>query len=283
MPVDSLADKARQFSELHKQAGILVLPNAWDAASARIFEEAGFPAIGTTSAGIAFSLGYPDGQEVSWPDHLSVLRRIARAVDIPVTGDIEAGYSSDKEQLSKIIVDVVRAGLVGINLEDARPGLGHRDPLFSLAEQISRIRTIRKTATREGLRLFLNARTDSFLLAVGDPAQRLQSAMERVVAFVEAGADGVFVPGLKDAAIIAQLTKAVKAPLNILAGQGVPSVPELQELGVKRVSVGSGPMRAAMGQTRRIADELRNTGTYRLFTEGAVSYPEANQLFEDLG
>jgi 2-methylisocitrate lyase-like PEP mutase family enzyme len=282
MPVDSLADKARQFSELHKQTSILILANAWDAASARIFEEAGFPAIGTTSAGIAFSLGYPDGQEVPWADHLAVLRRIARAVDIPVTADIEAGYSTDREQLAKVIADVIDAGLVGINLEDARPGPGHRDPLFSLAEQISRIRTVKRTATRESLPLFLNARTDSFLLAVGDPAQRLQSTIERAVAFVEAGADGVFVPGLRDAATIEQLTRAVKAPLNILAGQGVPSAPELQQLGVKRVSVGSGPMRAAMGHTRRIADELRNTGTYRLFTEGAVSYPEANQLFEDL-
>jgi 2-methylisocitrate lyase-like PEP mutase family enzyme len=278
--VDPLEDKARRFAELHKQTEILVLPNAWDAASARIFEEAGFPAIGTSSAGIAFALGYPDGEVVPWAEHLDVLRRIVRAVGVPVTADIESGYSEFAEQLANVVMDVMNAGIVGINLEDANPRAGDgQDALFSLAEQISRIRTIRRTVSRGPFRLFLNARTDAYWLRLGHPSERIHLAIERAAAFVEAGADGVFVPGLNEPAAIAELTSAVKAPVNILGGQGVPSVPELERLGVKRVSVGSGPMRAAMGYTRRVAEELQNRGTYRLITDGSVSYADANRLF----
>jgi 2-methylisocitrate lyase-like PEP mutase family enzyme len=280
--VDALEEKARRFAELHKQTEILVLPNAWDVASARIFEEAGFPAIGTSSAGIAFALGSPDGEVLPWAEHLDALRRIVRAVRVPVTADIESGYSEFTEQLANVITDVMEAGIVGINLEDGNPRAGDdgRDALFSLAEQISRIRTIRRTVSRGAFRLFLNARTDAYWLGLGHPSERIHLAIERAAAFVEAGADGVFVPGLNDPAAIAQLTNAVKAPVNILGGQGVPSVPELQRLGVKRVSVGSGPMRAAMGHTRRVAEELKNRGTYRLITDGSVSYADANRLFK---
>jgi 2-methylisocitrate lyase-like PEP mutase family enzyme len=281
VPVDALEDKARRFAELHKQTEILVLPNAWDAASARIFEDAGFPAIATSSAGIAFALGYPDGEILPWAEHLDALRRIVRAVGVPVTADIESGYGEFTGQLANVVTDVMNAGIVGINLEDANPRTGNgQNALFSLAEQISRIRTIRKTAYRGSFRLFLNARTDAYWLGLGHPSERIHLAIERAEAFVEAGADGVFVPGLNDPAAIAQLTRAVKAPVNILGGQGVPSVPELERLGVKRVSVGSGPMRAVMGYTRRVAEELRNRGTYRLITDGSISYPEANRLFK---
>jgi 2-methylisocitrate lyase-like PEP mutase family enzyme len=278
---DGLEEKARRFAELHKQTEILVLPNAWDAASARIFEEAGFPAIGTSSAGIAFALGYPDGEVLPWPEHLDALRRIVRAVSVPVTADIESGYSEFTEQLAKVVMDVMKAGIVGINLEDGNPRARNgQDVLFSLAEQISRIRTIRRTVCRGSFRLFLNARTDAYWLGLGHPSERIHLAIERAAAFVEAGADGVFVPGLNDPAAIAQLTGAVKAPVNILGGQGAPSVAELERLGVKRVSVGSGPMRAAMGYTRRVAEELQNRGTYRLITDGSVSYADANRLFK---
>ena len=267
--MDSLSEKSRLFAGLHHQHDILILPNAWDAASARIFEQAGFPAIGTTSAGIAFSLGFPDGERVPWPEHLEVLRCILRSVTVPMTADIEGGYGD----LARVIRDVAAAGIAGVNLEDVQPEPNDGDVLFSVAEQISRIRKVKQAS------LFLNARTDVFWLAVGPAEQRLQLTIHRVKAFVEAGADCVFVPGLHDPGMIAEITSAAGAPVNILGGVGVPSIPELQKLGVKRVSVGSGPMRSAMGHTWRIAEELRTKGTYESIIDGAISYADANRLF----
>ena len=252
------------FVELHQQPEILILPNAWDAASARIFEKAGFPAIGTTSGGIAFSLGYPDGQQMPWTEHLEVLRRIVHSVRVPVTADIEAGYGD----LAAVVRDVAAAGIVGVNLEDAQGGV-----LLDLAAQTRSIREAKQAS------LFVNARTEVFLLAVGPEDQRLDLAIHRVKAFVDAGADCVFVPGLQDRGKIAELVRAAGAPVNILAGAGVPSIPELQQLGVKRVSVGSGPMRSAMGHTRRLAEALRTAGTYECIVDGAVSYVDANGMF----
>ena len=259
-------DNVPQFAGLHAQPGILVLPNAWDCASARIFEEVGFPAIGTTSAGIAFSLGYPDGEQAPWQEHLQVIRRIARCVSVPVSADIEAGY----DDLAAVVMDVAAAGIAGVNLEDAVPGT---QDLIPLGEQLERISTVKETG------IFLNARTDAFWLGLADPGDRLRIAIERARAFVEAGADCVFIPGLSDPAMIAEVTRAVPAPINILGGPGVPSAPHLQKLGVRRVSMGSGPVRSSMGHTRRIADELRTHGTYEAILSGAITYPAANQLF----
>ena len=252
------------FAALHRRREILVLPNAWDAASARIFEEAGFAAVGTSSAGIAFSLGYPDGEQMPWAEHLEVLRHIARSVSVPVSADIEAGYGD----LARVVRDVVAAGIVGVNLEDAQA-----DVLLDLEEQCRCIRETKQSP------LFVNARTDVFWLAVGPIEQRLDLAIHRVKAFVEAGADCVFVPGLNDPGMIAELTAAAGAPVNILGGLGVPSVPQLQQLGVKRVSVGSGTMRSAMGHTRRLAEVLRTAETYECVVDGSVPYADANRMF----
>src|SRR6185369_9158156 len=152
--LDSHANKALHFAALHKQREILILPNAWDAASARIYEDMGFPAIGTTSAGIAFSLGYPDGEQIPWAEQYAAMRRIVRSVKIPVTADIEAGYGN----LSTVIRDVIKAGIVGVNLEDAYSGNDPEDVLYSVAEQISRIRVVKRIADDAGIPLFLNAR-----------------------------------------------------------------------------------------------------------------------------
>ncbi len=262
-------DKVRRFAELHRQSDILILPNAWDAASARLFEIAGFPAIGTTSGGIAFTLGYPDGEQAPWPEHLAVIRNVSRCVNVPVTADIESGYGD----LTRVVQDLIAAGVVGVNLEDAHPGQGHADPLFGLEEQVERVRLVKQTG------LFVNARTDTFLLEVGHPELRLQFAIERVKAFVAAGADCVFVPGLREPGMISEIVLAAGAPVNILGGVGVPSPQELTALGVKRVSVGSGPMRSAMGHTRRVAEDLRTGIGYGLMVNGAVSYADANGLF----
>jgi len=271
------AELARQFLALHDGRKTLVLPNAWDVASARIFEEAGFPAIGTTSAGIANALGYPDGQKISRSEMLAVVRRIAAAVGIPVTADMEAGYGAKPKEVAETAREVIEAGAVGMNLEDTiddRPDL-----LAELSLQKEKIRAVVETSARAAVPLVLNARTDVFLASVGTPETRLSRTIERLNAYRDAGAQCLFAPGVKDKETIAQLVKGVHGPLNILAAAGSPPVAELEKFGVARVSVGSGPMRATLGLIARIAHQLLEEGSFSLMTDGAMTYADANRLF----
>ena len=265
-----VAARAVRLRELHHAGKPLVLPNAWDVASARIFEKAGFPAIATTSAGIALCLGYPDGQRIPAAEMLGMVARIANSVPVPVTADLESGYGDAGATAQAAIA----AGAAGLNLEDSENGV-----LVELQRQIDRIRAVRETGQRLGVRLVLNARMDMFLFAEGDPATRVDRAIERLRAYAGAGADSVFAPGVIDEDTIARLAGAVDCPLNILAVAGVPPVSRLKELGVRRISVGSGAMRATMGLTARIAEELLHAGTYSRFTQDAISYADANALF----
>lgn len=244
-----------------------MLPNAWDVASARIFERAGFPALGTTSAGVAFALGYPDGQRISREEMIDVVARIAHAVKIPVTADVEAGYD-DPVKTAKAVWS---AGAVGMNLEDIR-----NDDLIPIEEQIDVIRAIRKATPG----MVINARDDIFLNAIGDEATRFERSVERLRAYRDAGADCLFAPGVRDRETIGKLVQALKAPLNILATAGAPPISEMQGLGVARVSVGSGPMRATLGLVDRIARELHDHGTYQAMLEGAIPYAEVNRILE---
>ena len=256
---------------------MLILPNAWDVASARIFEEAGFPAIATTSAGIAFSLGHPDGQRIPREEMMARIGRIARAVHVPVTADVESGYGSSPEDAAKTTRELIRAGVVGMNLED---GSSNPDqPLIDLQLAVEKIKAARQAAMQMRAQVVVNARTDVYLLPGGNPDADYSEALRRLLAFRNAGADCVFAPGLKDAETIERLVKAVECPLNILAVPGTPSTPELEKLGVARVSLGSGPMRATLGLLRRVAEELRTSGTYSAM-EGAVPYDEVNKLFD---
>ena len=258
--------KADTLRRLHQGPPILVLPNGWDVASARIFERAGFPALGTTSAGVAFVLGYPDGERVSRAEMLEMVARIARALKIPVTADVEAGYDDPVETARQVWA----AGAVGMNLEDTTGG----DLLRELPDQTAMIRVIRGATPK----MVINARTDIFLNAIGDEATRFDRAVERLNAYRDAGADCLFAPGVRDRDTIARLVKSVRGPLNILATAGSPAIPELQALGVARVSVGSGPMRATLGLVDRIAKELRDQGSYKTMIESAIPYAEINRL-----
>jgi 2-methylisocitrate lyase-like PEP mutase family enzyme len=273
--MESQTNKAMQFRQRHRGPGVLILPNAWDVASARIFEEAGFPAIATTSAGIAFSLGYPDGQRIPREEMIARIGRIARAVQVPVTADIEAGYGSTAEDAAMTTRELIQAGAIGMNLEDAS---GRRDqPLIDLQLAVEKIKAAREAAVQMRAQIVFNARTDVYLLPGGNPDADYSEALRRLVAFRDAGADCVFAPGLKDAETIGRLVKAVECPLNILAVPGTASIPELEKLGVARVSVGSGPMRATLGLLRRLAEDLKTSGTYSAM-EGAVPYAEVNKL-----
>jgi 2-methylisocitrate lyase-like PEP mutase family enzyme len=277
MDISEQKRKAEALLSMHTGPEVLLLPNVWDAASARIIEKSGFGAIATTSAGIAFSLGYPDGQKISRQEMLDAIARIARAVKVPLTADVESGYGSSTEDAKLTALAVIEAGAVGMNLEDAPGQAG--SPLADLAVQVEKIHAVRAAASRQGVPLVLNARTDVYLLQVGEPSSRYDETVRRLSAYRDAGADCVFAPGVRDAATISRLVTDLRCPLNILAGTGSPSVAELRALGVARVSLGSGPMRAAMGALRRIAEEVKADGTYESLSD-APSHAEMNQLLQ---
>jgi 2-methylisocitrate lyase-like PEP mutase family enzyme len=269
-------EKAATFHRLHDGSRILVLPNAWDAASARIFEGAGFAAVGTTSAGIAWSLGYPDGEKVTRDEMVQATHRIVRSVDVAVTADIEGGYGRTADEVFETVEAVISAGAVGVNLED---GTGDATKLLrDLSEQVERVRAAREAASSAGVEIVLNARTDVYWLGVGEEHERLEYAVSRTNAYREAGADCLFIPGVGDPETVGALAREIDGPLNVLAGPNTPPVADLEALGVARLSVGSGPTRAALGLMRRIAEELRGPGTYTTLMDNAIPYAEIDEL-----
>ena len=267
----SQADKARAFRELHHQKHILVLLNAWDAASARIFEAAGAPAIATTSSGLAASLGYPDKQKISRDMMVGALRQICRVVDIPVSADIEWGYGTTVDEVCDTVKAVIDVGAIGINIEDAM-----QDPNLL----VERIGAIREAAAARDVPLFINARTDVYLRGTADPAERFDNAVRRLRAYEAADADGLFAPGLGEPDVISKLLREIRLPLNILAGQGVPAAKELERLGVKRVSMGGGLQRAALTHARRVATEVLQAGIYDGFLRDTISHVELSKLLQ---
>lgn len=270
----SLADT---FRRLHHGPQILVLANCWDVASARILEHSGVPAIATSSAGVAFALGYPDGQRISREEMLAVVARITRAVKVPVTADVESGYGARPEDAARTALAVIEAGAVGMNLEDSS---GESDTaLIEIPLAVEKIRAVKEAGSQAGVPLVINARTDVYLNEVGAPDSRYDHALRRALAFRDAGADCIFLPGIKEPDLIARFVKDLKFPINILAGPGFPSVSELQRLGVARISLGSKPMLAGLGLLRRLAAELRESGSYTAL-EGAVPYAEMQKLLQ---
>ncbi|HEX5475085.1 MAG TPA: isocitrate lyase/phosphoenolpyruvate mutase family protein [Vicinamibacterales bacterium] len=268
--------KGETLLELHDRTHILVLPNAWDAASARIFEDAGFPAVATTSAGVANALGYPDGEAVPRDEMIAAVWRIARAVQVPVTADLEAGYGSSPEDAAETARLAIEAGASGMNLED-----DEQRGLIEPARHVDKIKAIKEAAARAGVTFVLNARTDVYLRG-GKGPEAFDAAVARVRAYRAAGADCVFVPGVQEGDSIGRLVRAVDAPLNVLAGPQTPPVAELQRLGVARVSIGSGAHRAAATLTATIARELRDAGTFT-FTSAAMTYQALNALMRRHG
>jgi 2-methylisocitrate lyase-like PEP mutase family enzyme len=276
MDIQAQGRKAELLRKLHSGPRMLVLPNAWDVASARVLEELGYPAIATTSAGVAFSLGYPDGQRISRDEMLEVVARIARAVRVPVTADMESGYGITPKDMAETAKAIVAAGAVGLNFEDV---IGDTESSqVETALQAGKIRALRETSASAGVPLVINARTDVYLMPIGPEATRFERTVERLRAYRAAGADCVFAPGVKERPLIEKLVKAVAAPLNILVTPGCPSIPELEKLGVARASIGSGVMRSALGLVCRIGKELLETGTYASTFEGAIPFAEVNAL-----
>lgn len=279
MDIHKQAQKAEQFRQLHHGPQVLVLVNVWDVATARLVEQAGLRAIATSSAAVANSWGYPDGQRISRVNMLSVVERIARHVHLPVSADLEAGYGGTDEAVIELAYALIAAGAVGLNFEDATGNA--RNPLFTVEQQVERIQRLREVSNAIHVPVVINARTDVYLAQVGEPATRFEHAVRRVNAYRQAGADCLFVPGVGDSVTIARLVKAVDGPLNILAGPNTPPVTELARLGVARVSFGSGPFRAAMGWFRKFLHEVREPEALAALTQDAIPYVELNKLLED--
>ncbi|GAC1584119.1 MAG: isocitrate lyase/phosphoenolpyruvate mutase family protein [Candidatus Velthaea sp.] len=266
--------KAEIFRKLHHAPPTLLLPNCWDAASARLFEVAGFPAVATSSAGLANALGYADGGHLDLETHFATIANIVATVTVPLSVDFEAGYALDAVGLARNVHRLASLGVAGYNLEDSK----RKGELYPLDEQIARITAAKKAAPE----LFLNARTDVMIHGTGEASSRLERALERLKAYLDAGADGVFLIGVTDAASIATAVKRFpKKPLNILGGPTSPSTPEMQALGVARVSVGSWPHHRVLGLIRDIARELRRDGTFEFTRESLVTYDDANALFRE--
>lgn len=267
-------ERAARFAALHEPGGeVLVLANAWDVASARLVEDAGATAVATTSAGVAWSLGEPDGDRLARDPAMALVARVVAAVEVPVTADLESGFADDDAALAVTVRAVVEAGAVGVNVEDAA-GAGLRPA----AEQAARLAVIRRTADAAGVGLFVNARIDTYLRGVGEPGDaRLAETVRRAEAYLAAGANGIFVPGVVDPDTVRRLVAEIDAPLNLLVGPGAPPVGELAALGVRRISVGSGIASAAYALTRRAAVELLTAGTYTAL-EGGIAHAEMNAV-----
>jgi 2-methylisocitrate lyase-like PEP mutase family enzyme len=256
----SQADRAAHFRRLHNNRP-LILPNGWDAASARVIELAGAPAIASTSAGVSWAHGRADGQKLERGEMIEAIRRMVQAVTVPLTADIEGGYgSSSSSDVAETVRAVIGAGAVGINLEDS-PGSDGR-VLLVAEKQAERIQAARAAAQATGIDLVINARTDVYLMQAVPPEARFDETVRRGKLYLAAGADCLFVPGVIDGERIGALVKAIEAPLNIMAGPGAPTMQQLGQLGVARVSVGPASAQAALGITLRAARELLDRGTY---------------------
>jgi 2-methylisocitrate lyase-like PEP mutase family enzyme len=261
------AAKAAALLALHAGPGF-VLPNAWDPGSARILGQVGFAAIATTSAGIAWSCGVPDGGTMGRDQMLERIGGIVAAVDVPVTADLEAGYGDTADEVGCTVTSALELGAVGANLEDAGP-----DGLFGIDDAVDRLRAARAAAPKGTF--VLNARTDTYFAGTaGDP---FDETVERAARYVEAGADCIFVPGVVEADTIRRLALAIPAPLNIVAGlANTIDAPTLFSLGVTRVSLGGSLARAALSTLERAGRELLGPGTLG-FLDGAIGYADLQQ------
>ena len=269
------AQKAERFRAMHRGPPLLVLPNAWDAISARIIIAAGFQAIATTSGGVAWALGYADGEVTPWEEVVAATARIARSVAVPVTADIETGYGETPEAVGRSIGDIIAAGAVGVNLEDGlKTGT---PPIRNLEDSVARIRAAREAARAAGVPIVINARTDLYIKNIGDDKSRFDEAVARGRAYLAAGADCVYPIALRDSATMGRLATALGAPININVRAGSPGVAELEALGVKRASTATVLPLMAMGLLRELAGQLHATQRFDALAP-AMTPPEAQLL-----
>ena len=267
--------KAEDFAALHHGGRILVLPNPWDVITARVFVKAGFPAVATTSGGVAFAQGYPDGEHISREEMLAVVRRIADGIPVPLSADMEGGYGPTPEDVAITVKGAIEAGAVGVNIEDgAKAGEGLVD--FDLA--VDRIRAASEAAADSGIPAVINARTDGFHFDSGKDV--FDEAVRRANAYREAGAGCLFVPWAQDGELIGALVRQIDGPVNILAAPDTPPVAELQSLGVARVTIGGSLARTTISRVIDAAQELLGPGTFE-FARDVITQGQTHALFKD--
>lgn len=272
------AQQAERFRGMHRGPALLLLPNAWDALSARIFAAAGFAAIATTSGGVSWAIGYADGEAAPWDEVVAATRRIVRSVPLPVTADIEAGFGDTPQAVAKSVGEIIAVGAVGVNLEDGtRHGTA---PIRTIADAALRIHAAREAAHAAAVPIVVNARTDLYLRNIGDPATRFDEAVERGKAYLAAGADCFYPIGLRDPETIRRLVKALAAPINVNVRAGSPSVAEFEAMGVARASTASQIALMAAAATRQIAEALKSNGRFDAL-DPAMTQADAQRLFAD--
>jgi 2-methylisocitrate lyase-like PEP mutase family enzyme len=261
---------SQRFRNLHQGPGLLLLPNAWDSITARLIESLGAKAIATTSAGLAWSRGYPDGNALPEDQLIAATRDIARIIRVPLTVDIEAGYSDDPGAVARLVACVLAVGVVGINIED---GEGSPDLLCR------KIAAIRDHVAHLGTDLFINTRTDVYLRGVASGEAAIEEIIRRASRYRAAGCDGLFVPGLSTADAMAAISAAIEPmPLNIMAVPNLPSIDTLQKSGVRRLSAGSSIAQAAIGCTSHLASSFL-AGTMNEMFDASADYDAVNRLF----
>jgi 2-methylisocitrate lyase-like PEP mutase family enzyme len=269
------AAKVDEFRQLHNRKRVLVIPNAWDVPSARVFENEGFSAVATSSAGVLVSLGYPDGEDIPFKEFVSAVKRIARVLSVPLSADVVGGFGDSPEGVARSVRAVVDAGAVGINIEDFVPSA---KKLLPVEKQIARLRALVRLRRSLGISFVINARTDALRYAAGDDDSKFEEAVRRAEAYRDLGVDCVYPMGLTDAASISRFVKELDFPVNVMVRKGLPPVPELQRLGVARVSFGPSASYATMGLLKRASKEVREKGTYGALLDGAITFDELNAL-----
>jgi 2-methylisocitrate lyase-like PEP mutase family enzyme len=277
MVSDIQKEKAEMFLKFHQDKEILVLLNSWDIGSSKLIEACGYKAIATTSMGIAASLGYPDSQVIQLSEMIEVITGIVNAIQVPVTVDIEAGYGKNINEIIDSVKKIIATGIVGINIEDS---IDLNPVLIDKMEFCERISAIRALSDSLGFHLVINARTDSFYTSSGSPLEKLSESIKRGNKYREAGADCIFIQPVWEKETISTLVKEINAPINILSNPSIgaglpPSVRELQDLGVARLSLGSGLMKATLALIKKVADELSEKGTYNILSDSLTPLPDA--------
>lgn len=266
-------EAAKSFLARHRAPPVLLLPNVWDAMSARIFAAAGFGSLATTSAGVAWALGYPDGEIAPWKEVVAATARIVRVARIPITADIERGYGETQEAIGRHVAEIIQAGVVGVNLEDS-----HNGSIRSVEDATERVRAPRKAAQEEGVPIVINARCDIFHLEHGEESARFTAAINRCKTYLAAGADCVYPFGLRDPGLIAAFVKAIGAPVNITGRPGMPDAAEFERMGVARITIASAPTLVTMDTIRKLAADLHSTKGFEPLSS-LFRHPNAQKLF----
>ena len=266
----NMTNLAKSFHALHEEKDILILPNAWDAGSAKVIEDAGAKAIATSSAGVAWALGFTDGDKLPPRLLADLTARITATINIPLSVDFEGGYTTNPQKVGENLKPIIDAGAVGINIED-----GEGSPEL-LAKKIEKVR---KAAESLGIDVFINARTDVYLAEIGSPESRVGETIERATRYREAGANGIFVPGLSESADIKAIVPEVKMPLNVMAVPDLPAAKELRKLGVRRLSSGTGIPQSIWGRVAELAKGFLGTGVSTPMFEHSMPYGTLQRLF----